>query len=510
MDDADRDWANESQPAGPERAASPAKRAGTVLVVDDEPALRGGIAAGVAAEGYRVLEAENSAATYEHLGREVVDLVLLDLRLGQEDGFEVLKAIRADWPDTAVIMLTAHGQVETAVEAIKLGAFDFFSKPFDLTKLLVSVQNAIAGSALKEEVRFLRQRHRPRGNGETIIGRSPAMREVASLVEKVAEGRSTVLLLGETGVGKEVIARAVHEASAEAAGPFVDVNCASIPNELLESELFGHEKGSFTSADRQKKGLFETAHGGTLFLDEIGEMSLGLQSKLLRVLEQRRFRRVGGTQDLRVEVRVIAATNRDLLEQIRRRAFRDDLYYRLAVITIRIPPLRERIEDLDLLMKALLQGLARDLGREPSRVTPAARELLQAYEWRGNVRELRNVLERAVLLGGTPIIQPEHLPTEIQSPDRFLDGARSELEPIAGDRLGSEAAAPSRASARAAILTLDEAERAAIQAALTATRGNKTLAARWLGISRQTLRTKIRKYGIADDVPISIPEPATV
>jgi DNA-binding NtrC family response regulator len=511
LDDADRDWGLATPPTDPEsRTDSPASRAGTILVVDDEPALLRGIAAGLAAEGYRVLEADHSAAAYEHLGREVVDLVLLDLRLGQENGFEVLAAIRADWPDTAVIMLTAHGELSTAVEAIKRGAFDFFPKPFDFEKLLVSVQNAIAGSALKEEVRFLRQRQRPRGDSETITGRSPAMREVAALVERVAESRSTVLLLGETGVGKEVIARAVHEASADAAGPFVDVNCASIPNELLESELFGHEKGSFTSADRQKKGLFETAHGGTLFLDEIGEMSLGLQSKLLRVLEQRRFRRVGGTQDLSVAVRVIAATNRDLREQMQRGAFRDDLYYRLAVVTIRIPPLRERIEDLDPLMKSLLLGLARDLGREPSRVSPAARELLQGYAWRGNVRELKNVLERAVLLGGAPVILPEHLPAEIRSGDQSPVGFRTEFDAGEKARPVAEPALPRGASGRAGILTLEDAERAAIQAALSATRGNKTLAARYLGISRQTLRTKIRKYGIADEVPITLPEAATV
>jgi len=443
-----------------------------------------------------------------------VDLVLLDLRLGQEDGLEVLAGIRADWPDTAVIMLTAHGQLEVAVEALKGGAFDFFGKPFDLTKLLVSIGNAIEGSALKEEVRFLRRRHRPEEAGEVVIGKSPAMREVSALVDRVAQSRSTLLLLGETGVGKEVIARAVHAASDVAAGPFVDVNCASIPNDLLESELFGHEKGSFTSADRQKKGLFETAHGGTLFLDEIGEMSLGLQSKLLRVLEQRRFRRVGGTQDLRVEVRVVAATNRNLMEEMRRGAFRDDLYYRLAVVTIRIPPLRERIEDIDHLVPALLGELARDLKREPARLSEPARVLMTSYGWPGNVRELRNVLERAVLLGGTPWIHPEHLPAEIASPGPPALGlGASGVERGFGDlRLAPERSAreASGMGARAGlpIRTLDEVECEAIQSALVATGGNKTLAAKKLGISRQTLRTKIRKYGVADEAPE--PEPLTL
>jgi len=497
------------------QAAGQAKRTGTVLIVDDEAALRSALAIELQHQGYRVLEAGSATEAYTHLGREVVDLVLLDLRLGQENGLEVLAAIRADWPDSAVIMLTAHGELEVAVEAVKLGAFDFFGKPFDLNKLLVSVGNAIEGSALKEEVRFLRRRHRPEQGGEVVIGKSPAMREVAAMVDRVAQSRSTLLLLGETGVGKEVIARAMHAASDVAAGPFVDVNCASIPNDLLESELFGHEKGSFTSADRQKKGLFETAHGGTLFLDEIGEMSLGLQSKLLRVLEQRRFRRVGGTQDLRVDVRVIAATNRNLMEEMRRGAFRDDLYYRLAVVTIRIPPLRERLDDLDHLVPALLGDLARDLKREPARLSEAARELMTSYAWPGNVRELRNVLERAMLLGGTPLIHPEHLPAEIASPQAA--GALGFTAAGGGAAFGDRTLVPERGwgagasegrRAGAGIRTLDEVESDAIQSALLLTGGNKTLAAKKLGISRQTLRTKIRKYGIADESPE--PEPVTL
>jgi two-component system response regulator AtoC len=269
-----------------------------------------------------------------------------------------------------------------------------------------------------------------------------------------------------------------------AEGPFVDLNCASIPNELLESELFGHEKGSFTSADRQKRGLFEMAHGGTLFLDEIGEMSMGLQSKLLRVLEQRKFRRVGGVQDIPVDVRVIAATNRDLRERIADGRFRDDLYYRLAVVAITIPPVRERPEDLDLLIEALARSVARELGHEAPHVSPAAAALMAAYGWPGNVRELRNVLERAILLGGTPVIGPEHLPTEIR-------GAAAASE--AGDSVRRSGPVP----------TLDEVERDAIMRALTYTHGNKTLAARLLGISRQTLRAKARKFGIGEEAMVT-------
>jgi transcriptional regulator with PAS, ATPase and Fis domain len=308
------------------------------------------------------------------------------------------------------------------------------------------------------------------------------MQEISAMVERVAPSRSSVLLLGETGAGKEVFARAIHWSSPVADGPFVDVNCSSIPNDLLESELFGHEKGSFTSADRQKKGLFELAHGGTLFLDEIGEMSMGLQSKLLRVLEQKRFRRVGGVQDIRVEVRVIAATNRDLKRRIEENRFRDDLYYRLAVVTIPIPPLRERPEDLDPLVESLARNVARELGHEAPHITPAARALMSAYSWPGNVRELRNVLERAILLGGTPVLGPEHLPAEIR-------GAR------AGDR------PPARR--QGGIPTLEEAEREAILRAFLHTRGNKTLAARLLGISRQTLRAKVRKYALEEEAPVT-------
>ncbi len=468
------------EPAAVAGAAESVRPSGCVLLVDDEVPLRAALADELRHEGYRVLEAGSSEEAFDHLGREVVDLVLLDLKLGPENGLDVLKAVRADWPDAAVVMLTAYGMVETAVEALKLGAYDFCQKPFELARLLVTVQNAIQGSALKEEVRFHRRRQGRRLDAEIVIGESAAMREVAALIERVGPSRSTVLLTGETGVGKEVFARAIHAASPMAEGPFVDVNCASLPGELLESELFGHEKGSFTSADRQKKGLFEMAHGGTLFLDEIGEMSLGLQAKLLRVLEQRTFRRVGGTADIRVDVRVVAATNRDLALRIREGRFRDDLYYRLRVVEVAIPPLRDRGEDLDLYFVTLARAVARELGQEPPTLTPAARALMAAYPWPGNVRELKNVIERAILLGGTPVTGPEHLPAEIR--------IRRATEETAGPR--------ERGARGQAVMTLDDAERLAIEQALAHTRGNKTLAARLLGISRHTLRAKARKYGL--------------
>lgn len=478
------DSATHSAPPPIPGAAGGARPAGTVLLVDDEAALRAGLGEELRGEGYTVLEAGSADEAFDHLGREVVDLVLLDLKLGAESGLDVLRAIREDWPDTTVIMLTAYGMVETAVEALKLGAYDFIQKPFDLTKLVVTVKNAIQGSALKEEVRFLRRRQRPRPESEMVIGQSPAMQEAWKLLEQVAPSRSSILLLGETGAGKEVFARAIHWSSPVADGPFVDVNCASIPHELLESELFGHEKGSFTSADRQKRGLFEMAHGGTLFLDEIGEMSMGLQSKLLRVLEHKRFRRVGGTQDIRVEVRLLAATNRDLKQRMADGRFRDDLYYRLAVVAIRIPPLRERPEDLDALVETLARTVARELGGDAPHIAPAARALMAAYSWPGNVRELRNVLERAILLGGAPVLGPEHLPAEIR-------GGAAPGERGAVRRSGGP------------FPTLEEVESEAIHQALAHTRGNKTLAAKLLGISRQTLRAKLHKYQLAEETPVA-------
>ncbi len=485
-DDHPAETPHTSTPAAERSADHPAHASGCVLLVDDEVPLRAALADQLRTEGYRVLEAAASEEAFDHLGREVVDLVLLDLKLGSENGLDVLKAIRLDWPDTAVVMLTAYGMVETAVEALKLGAYDFCQKPFELARLLVTVQNAIQGSALKEEVRFHRRRQGRRNESEVVIGDSPAMRDVAAMIERVGPSRSTVLLTGETGVGKEVFARAIHASSPMADGPFVDVNCASLPGELLESELFGHEKGSFTSADRQKKGLFEMAHGGTLFLDEIGEMSLGLQAKLLRVLEQRSFRRVGGTQDIRVDVRLIAATNRDLTVRIREGRFRDDLYYRLRVVEIAIPPLRDRLEDLDLYIVALARSVARELGKEPPRVSPEARALMAAYAWPGNIRELKNVLERAILLGGVPVVAPEHLPAEIRAQGQAAQPARSP---------GTRGPVPS----------LDETEREAIERALAHTRGNKTLAARLLGISRHTLRAKARKYGLEEEREFATP-----
>jgi DNA-binding NtrC family response regulator len=433
-------------------------------------------------QGYVVHEAANGEEARTIFRDELVDLIMLDLRLGPENGLDLLRRFKEERPEVAVIMLTAYGAVDVAVEATKLGAYDFVTKPFEFTKLLVQVKNAIQDSALKEEVRFHRSRQRPRFENEVVLGHSPAMQRLLAMVDKVAPSESTsVLLLGETGVGKEVIARTIHWRSPQADGPFVDVNCSSIPNELLESELFGHEKGSFTSADRTKKGLFEIAHGGTLFLDEIGEMSMPLQAKLLRVLENKRFRRVGGTQDIRVAVRIVAATNKNLAERIREGTFREDLYYRLAVVRLEIPPLRERSEDIDGLIEGLLARIRRDTGRTVSDVDGEARALLRAYAWPGNVRELLNVLERASILCDGSEIGDEDLPEELRS----------------GGEGGLSEAHPSRRY-KGPVPTMAESERDAIIAALHFTGGNKTRAANLLEISRQTLRSKIRQYEIEE------------
>ncbi|MGD8394749.1 MAG: sigma-54 dependent transcriptional regulator [Candidatus Eiseniibacteriota bacterium] len=458
--------------------------AGVILTVDDEEAMRAALADELRAQGHTVHEAASADQAREVFQRELIDLVMLDLRLGADSGLDLLREFKAERPEVAVIMLTAYGAVEAAVEATKLGAYDFVTKPFDFAKLLVEVKNAMQDSALQEEVRYHRRRQRPRFENEVVLGRSPAMREILALVDKVAPSTSTpILILGETGAGKEVIARALHWRSSQSDGPFVDVNCSSIPNELLESELFGHEKGSFTSADRTKKGLFEIAHGGTLFLDEIGEMSMALQAKLLRVLENKRFRRVGGTQDLKVAVRVVAATNKNLSERIREGSFREDLYYRLAVMRLEIPPLRDRMEDLDELVAGLLARLGRELGRRVQGVDEPAMALFRAYGWPGNVRELRNVLERAILLSDDGLIGVESLPSELSQGSEGAGGGEGAERRYKGP-----------------VPTMAEAERDAIEVALRYTGHNKTRAAELLRISRQTLRSKVRQYGI-EDVP---------
>jgi DNA-binding NtrC family response regulator len=451
-----------------------------ILVVDDEKTLRFTLAEALRDEGYRTYEAADGAEAFSRLRESSIDVVLLDMKLKEsgEDGLVILKQIKREYPEIEVVMMTAYGKFDHAVEAAKSGCYQFVGKPFQLEQIRLVVQGALESASLRKEVELLRRGAQGRFPVDQVVGESPGIREVMDTVEKVAPSRATILLFGETGTGKEIVAQAVHRASDVASGPFVAINCSAVPENLLESELFGHEKGAFTDAKNRKKGVFELANNGTLFLDEIGDMDAGLQSKLLRVLENRTFKRVGGTADIEVQVRVVAATNKNLKEEVQTGAFREDLYYRLAVVPIPIPPLRERPEDVLVLARFFLDHLNRELGRSITGFTEQARAALLAYRWPGNVRELRNVVERALLLSTGTEIELSALPLEVRAP-----------EP--GDR-------PGTGLPTGGIWSLADAERYAIELALTRFEGNKTRAAEALGVSRQTLRSKIKDYGLPD------------
>jgi len=457
---------------------------GTLLVVDDERTLRFSIGEWARDEGYSPLEAASGREALELSRERGIDAVVLDLKLADEDGLRVLRELRDNDPSLPVVMLTGHGTVEQAVRAIQLGAYDFMLKPPDLAHLGLVLERALEHARLRQEVSRLRQS----GAGRVeIVGGSDGLKLAMSRLERAAKASaSTVLLHGETGSGKELMARYLHEKSARAAGPFVELNCSAIPEQLLESELYGHERGAFTDAKRFKKGLFELADHGTLFLDEIGEMAPQLQAKLLRVLETRTFRRVGGGADITVDVRVVAATHRDLTKLVAEGRFREDLYFRLNVVPVLVPPLRDRVADIPVLVEHFVARFCRELGRPTARLHPVAMERLQAYRWPGNVRELRNVIERVLLLEADDEVRPEHLPPEM-----------SGRAPGAG-AVGSGTAAIDPFPA-GAVRPLAELEKMAIEHALRVCEGNKTRAASMLGIARQTLRTKLKEYAIADD-----------
>jgi len=457
-----------------------AQNAETLLIVDDERSLRFSIGEWARDMGFTPLEVAGGREALEAVRESGADAVLLDLRLGDEDGLKVLKAIREIDPLVPVIMLTGHGTVEHAVRAIKMGAYDFMLKPPDLDHLGVVLERALEHARLKREVDHLRASS---PSAQPIVGGSEALTRVLARLERAARsGTSTVLLRGETGSGKELMARYLHTRSARGAGPFIELNCSAIPEQLLESELYGHERGAFTDAKRFKKGLFELADGGTLLLDEIGEMAPQLQAKLLRVLETRTFRRVGGHADITVDVRVVAATHRDLSRMVAEGRFREDLYFRLNVVPVEIPALRERTDDIPVLAEHFVQRFCRELGRPAARLTAGALAQLKAYAWPGNVRELRNVIERVVLLEADEEIRPEHLPAEIT---RGADAAGS--------------AAATDPFPAGVVRPFSEIEKLAIEHALRVCEGNKTRAATLLGISRQTLRTKLKEYALGDD-----------
>jgi len=451
-----------------------------ILVVDDEKAIRWSLGEALRNIEYEVEEAENGKKALKLFQDEPFDLVILDLKLPDIDGLQVLKKLKEVEPELPVIMMTAYGEVETAVEAIKSGAYDFMQKPFQLEKMKIEIKNALETSNLRQQLDGIRKRERETYNFKNFLGKSSVMQEVFRKVKKIGESRaSTILIQGESGTGKELVARAIHECSNGADRPFLEINCAALPETLLESELFGHEKGAFTDAKYRKKGLFELAEGGTIFLDEIGEMGITLQSRLLRVIENKTFRRVGGVKDLKVNTRIISATNRDLKKAIKEGKFRSDLYYRLQVIPIYLPPLRERKEDIPLLANHFISVFNREFKKNVKKIGPEVEKLLVSYSWPGNVRELKNVIERAILLEAEDELLPEHLPPEITQ-GRGEGLMEEEASSTSIDDLFP--------------MTLKEMEKLLIEKTLERTSGNKSRAAKILGISRQTLREKVKQY----------------
>lgn len=447
----------------------------SILIVDDEKNIRNGLAMAMELEGYESLTAEDGVSAWALMGKKDVDLVITDLRMPNLSGEQLLQKITGAYPRLPVIILTGHGTIETAVDAMRRGAIDFFTKPVELDRLSLVVKKALSTTdlyaeheRLKAEVATLKARNRY----DRIVGKSQKMVALMETVAQVAPTRASVLITGESGVGKELVADALHELSTRSNGPFIKVHCAALSESLLESELFGHEKGSFTGAIAQKKGRFELADGGTIFLDEIGEINVSTQVKLLRVLQEKNFERVGGEKPLTVDVRIVCATNRDLLKEIEKGTFREDLYYRLNVVHLDVPPLRERKDDIPLLMTSFLTQFNKENDKSLEGFSTGAKQALLSYEWPGNIRELRNSIESAVVLSRSSVIEVEDLPPSVRLADKS-----SQLSLDVG-------------------ITLAEAEKQLIISTLVMCGGNKTRAAEVLGIGRKTLHRKLQEYQI--------------
>lgn len=450
----------------------------SLLIADDEKNILSGLRLAFEDEGYTVITASDGKEAWEKLQKNIVDLVITDLRMPEMDGYELLKRISSSYPTLPVIVLTGHGTIETAVETMRDGAIDFFTKPVDIDKLSLVVRKSITATELKEQNRKLSEElkklRREKGYSK-IVGRSQKVVDMLRLIEQVADTRATVLITGESGTGKELVADALVALSSRSDKPFVKVHAASLSSSLLEDELFGHEKGAFTGAVSMKKGRFELADGGTIFLDEIGEIDSATQVKLLRVLQEREFERVGGEKPISVDVRVICATNRNLLEEVKKGNFREDLYYRLNVVHIEVPPLRERKEDIDLLAASFLETFNSEDKRKIEGFTPAAKKALLSYSWPGNIRELKNAIESAVVLARGKNIDKDDLPQQVRDSG---SGARIAFDlPI----------------------TLDEAERRLILETISYAKGNKTKAAELLGIGRKTISRRMQDLKIEED-----------
>ena len=445
----------------------------TVLIADDEKNIRSGLAIAFEDEGYDTLQAEDGQAAWTMINKKSVDLVITDLRMPGISGYDLLKKINAAYPTLPVIVLTGHGSIEDAVQAMRDGAVDFFTKPVDLDHLILTVSKALSNKRISEQNRQLKAEIdvlKKKQGYQKIIGKSAPVAKMMEIIAQVAPSKASVLVTGESGTGKELVADAIHSLSSRADGPLIKVNCASLSPTLLESELFGHEKGAFTGAVSQKKGRFELADGGTIFLDEIGEIDQSTQRKILRVLHERCFGRVGGEETVSVDVRIVAATNRNLEQEIRNGNFREDLYYRLNVVHIEVPPLRERKEDIPLLISSFIDTFNQEDGRHVEGFTNSARKALLAYSWPGNIRELRNTVESCVVLARGAMIDVDELPPHIAS--------RDENETVSIN-VGT---------------TLEEAEKKIILSTVAHYKGNKTKAAEVLAIGRKTLHRKLEEY----------------
>jgi two-component system response regulator PilR (NtrC family) len=453
-----------------------------VLIIDDEESIRDFLSLLFAEEGYAVTTTDSVGGARQELERSSFDLILCDILMPDGSGLDLLQEIVADDPRAAVIMMTAYTSTKSAIEAMKLGAYDYISKPFDVEELKVVAQRALEKTELVDENLYLRKSLDERFTFDNIVGRSPKMQAIFSLIQRMAKTTSTVLIYGESGTGKELIARAIHHQSDRAKRRFLSINCGALPENLLESELFGHERGAFTGAVKEKQGMFQEATGGTLFLDEIGEMTLGMQVKLLRALQEKTVRKVGGNREESVDVRIVAATNQDLQSRLKAGSFREDLFYRINVIPIHLPPLRHRREDIPLLVDFFLDKLSRQLGIESPQISLGAMEILERYDWPGNVRELENLLERALALSGDPVITADDLPQGLQS------GGEGSIDAIQLPSEGVDLEA-----------LLESIRSQLMRQALEFTDGNQTRAAEMLGMTFRSFRYYAKKQGLTGD-----------
>ncbi len=456
-----------------------------ILIIDDEKLLRWSLEQNLTKEEYIVLSAESGMKGLKLLSEEEPDIVLLDIHLPDISGIDILEQIKKEKKHPIVIMITAFGDIETAVKAIKLGAYDFVEKPFNLDKLKILLSKAVETGSLRQEVFQFKSQLTSQFSMNSIVGQSDQMKAVKALVRKVSQSdASTIFLHGESGTGKDLIAKVIHYTSNRSDKPFMDINCTALPETLIESELFGYEKGAFTDAKAMKKGFFELADGGTIYLDEIADMKSSTQAKLLKVIENKTFKRIGGVKDIAVNIRVIASSNKNIEEEIKNGNFREDLYYRLQVIPLRLPPLRERPEDIVLLINAFINQFNHEFKKNVRGISKEAKKAFLDYHWPGNIRELKNVIERAMILENEEYILPEHLPLELSKENNaLLEGAESRVTIPSGG------------------LNIEMVEKELITQALEQSKWNQTKAAKLLNLTRDALRYRMQKFGIMNQKP---------